>query len=311
MGQLVVVTPPATEPLTLSEVATHCRLDATNQEPAPTSVTVALLSPAAAGNLSVGAYRYLATYVTADGETQAGEVSAVVTVADAGVNGKVAVSAIPIGGSSVTARKLYRTAANGSTYMLLTTIADNTTTIYTDNIADGSLGAGAPTSNTTGDPLLNMLVSAARQHVEAYLKRALITQTFDLHLDRFPCWVLRLPVPIQSVTSITYYDSDGTEQTLAADQYLVDITTQPARITPVFGVVWPITQYRMNAVKVRFVAGYGAASDVPACIKNWMLIRIKTLWDGRDQLTKQLGMPVFEPTWVDSLLDPEVVRSYS
>ena len=310
MSQLVVVTPPTTEPLTLDEVASHCRLDATNQEPAPSAPTAALVSPAAAGNVDNGAHRYLVTYVTADGETQAGIVSSAVTVADKTINGKVLVSGIPLGGSSVTARKLYRTVAAGATYLLLATIADNTTTTYTDNIADSALGAGAPTTNTTGDPLLNMLIQAVRQHAETYLKRPLITQTLDLHLDHFPCWSIKLP-PLQSVTAITYFDSNGVEQTLAADQYLVDSTTQPARITPAYGLVWPVTQWRHNAVKVRFVAGYGAASAVPACIKNWMLIRIKTLWDQRDQLVKQLGMPTFEPAFVDGLLDPETVRSYS
>lgn len=310
MGQLVVVTPPATEPLTISEVTAHCRIDDTNQENAPSAPTAALASPAAPGNVDNGAHRYLVTYVTADGETQAGVASAAVTVADKTVNGQVALTNIPLGGASVTTRKLYRTLAGGTIYALLATIANNTVTTYTDNIADASLGVGAPTANTTGDPMLNMLITAARQHAETYLKRALITQTVDLHLDHFPCWGMSLP-PLQSVTAITYFDSNGVEQTLAADQYLVDSTTQPARITPAFGLVWPVTQYRNNAVKIRFVAGYGAASAVPSCVKNWMLIRIKTLWDQRDQLTKQLGMPVFEPSFVDSLLDPEIVRSYS
>lgn len=311
MGQLVVVTPPATEALTVAEAVAHCLLDDTNQENAPSAPTAALAATPVAGNVDDGAHRYLVTYVTSVGETQAGVASAAVTVADKAVNGQVALTNIPLGGSSVTARKLYRTAAGGTTYALLATITNNTATTYTDNIADASLGVGAPTTNTTGDPMLNMLIQAARQHAETYLKRVLITQTMDLHLDSFPCWTLKMPVPLQSVTAITYFDSNGVEQTLAADQYLLDSTTQPARITPAYGLVWPVTQYRNNAVKVRFVAGYGAASAVPACVKNWMLIRIKTLWDQRDQLTKQLGMPVFEPTWVDTLLDPEIVRSYS
>lgn len=310
MNQIVVVTPPTTEPLTLEEVAAHCRLDETNSEPAPSAPTVALASPAAAGNVDNGAHRYLCTYVTATGETQAGVVSASVVVADKSVNGKVTVTAIPLGGAAVTSRKLYRTAAGGSTYLLLATIADNATTTYTDNIADASLGAGAPTTNTTGDPMLNMLIQAARQHVETYLKRKLITQTLEQHRDSFPCWTITLP-PLQSVVSVKYYDTNGTQRTLAADQYLVDTTTEPARITPAYGIVWPVTQWRNNAVTVQFVAGYGAASAVPACVKNWMLIRIKTLWEQRDQTVKQLGMPVFEPSFVDSLLDPEIVRTYS
>lgn len=311
MAQLVVVTPPTTEALTLAEATEHCQIDDTNQENAPSAPTAALATTPIAGNVDNGAHRYLVTYVTSTGETQAGVASAAVTVADKTANGQVALTGIPLGGASVTARKLYRTLAGGSAYYLVATIANNTATTYTDNIADASLGVGAPTTNTTGDPLLNMLITAARQHAETYLKRKLITQTLDLHLDNFPCWTLRLPVPLQTVTAITYFDSNGVEQTLAADQYLVDSTTEPARITPAFGLVWPVTQYRNNAVKVRFIAGYGAASAVPACVKNWMLVRIKTLWDQRDQLTKQLGMPVFEPAWVDSLLDPEVVRSYS
>lgn len=311
MGQLVVVTPPATEALTIAEAVAHCLLDDTNAEPTPSAPTAALATPAAAGNVDNGAHRYLVTYVTSVGETQAGVASAAVTVADKAVNGQVALTNIPLGGSSVTSRKLYRTLAGGTTYALVATITNNTATTYTDNIADSALGVGAPTTNTTGDPLLNIYIAAAGQHAETYLKRKLVTQTLDLHLDAFPCWTLKMPVPMQSVSAITYFDSNGVEQTLAADQYLVDSTTEPARITPAFGLVWPVTQYRNNAVKVRFVAGYGAASAVPACVKHWIAMRVKTVWDQRDQNTKQLGMPVFEPSWVDSLLDPEVVRSYA
>lgn len=305
----VVVTPPATEPLTLAEAADHCRLDATNQEPAPSAPTAALAATPIAGNVDNGAHRWLCTYVTADGETQAGVVSAAVTVADKTVNGQVELTAIPLGGSSVTSRKLYRTEADGSTYLLLATIANNTATTYTDNIADASLGAGAPTANTTGDPYLNALIAGARQYAEQELRRYLITQTVDAYFHEFPHEDDRrffLP-PLSSVTSITYTDINSVTQTLAASQYVVDSVSRPARIEPAYGVVWPSTLEQMNAVKIRFVAGYGAAVDVPQCIKLWMKIRIKTLWDQRDQNVKQLGMPTFEQSFVDSLLDPERV----
>jgi len=38
-------------------------------------------------------------------------------------------------------RKIYRTVAGGAVYFLVGTIADSTTTTFTDNVADGSLGA--------------------------------------------------------------------------------------------------------------------------------------------------------------------------
>ncbi|MBI3909681.1 MAG: hypothetical protein HY320_01950 [Armatimonadetes bacterium] len=110
----------------------------------------AALAGAGAGNLSAGAYTYKVTYVTAAGETTGGTTSNSVTVVDPGTNGQISLTGIPTSTiADVTARKLYRTTAGGSTYKLLATLNDNTTTTYTDNIADGSLGATVPTSNTT------------------------------------------------------------------------------------------------------------------------------------------------------------------
>jgi hypothetical protein len=63
---------------------------------------------------------------------------------------QIAVSNIPIGSATVTGRKLYRTAANQTPLKLLTTIANNTATTYTDAAADATLGATAPASDTSG-----------------------------------------------------------------------------------------------------------------------------------------------------------------
>jgi len=118
------------------------------QETAPGAPTVAINTTA--GNLN-GTYTYKITFVTAQGETQGGTTSASVSPA----NQQVDLSAIPTGTSGVvTARKIYRTVAGGTQHKLVTTINDNTTTTYTDNIADGSLGANVPTSNTTAAGIL-------------------------------------------------------------------------------------------------------------------------------------------------------------
>jgi hypothetical protein len=57
---------------------------------------------------------------------------------------RVAVSGIAAGAAGTAARKLYRTAVDDSQLKLVTTIADNTTTTYTDSTPDGSLGPNAP-----------------------------------------------------------------------------------------------------------------------------------------------------------------------
>jgi hypothetical protein len=69
------------------------------------------------------------------------------------VSKKVSLSAIPTGGDGVVARMIYRTKAGGSIYYQVVEIDDNTTTTYTDNIADASLVTVMPSTNTTGSSL--------------------------------------------------------------------------------------------------------------------------------------------------------------
>ncbi|MES2126655.1 MAG: hypothetical protein V4463_05230 [Pseudomonadota bacterium] len=309
---LIQISGPATEPLTLAEVKAHLRIDAGNQEPAPVAPVAAL--GAGPGGVDNGAHRYLVTFVTGAGETQAGAHSGAVSVVDKTVNGIVALTAIPLGGSAVTARKLYRTAANGTAYLLLATIANNSATTYNDSSPDSALGAGAPNANTTDDPLLSMLIYSARVAAETITRRALVTQTLELVLDRFPCWEMSIPRPaLQSVTSITYVDTDGATQVLAPTGYLVDPSGEPGRLTPAFGLIWPVTRYQMNAVRVRYVAGYGDASAIPAGIKTWMLMRIATLWENRSEVSIDSRITLVElpADFVDGLLDPYRVEDFA
>lgn len=327
MPSYVLITPPSGEPVTIAEAQAQLRLDEGSVEPSPNAPTVALAFPVAPGNVDNGAHRYLATFVTSTGETQAGTPSAVATVVDKTINGQVVVSSIPLGGSSVTARKLYRTQANGSAYLYHSTIADNTTVSLTDNIADAALGAGAPSANTTGDPLLAMYIAAARVHAEMVTQRQFMTATWKLVLDAFPGMsvsgiagvgegrsfprnaILLNKSPIQSVASIRYMDMSGAWQIMPTTDYVVDISMEPARITPVFGKIWPITLPQIAAIEVTFTAGYGAAANVPMGIKHWILVRVDSLFKNRGETTEVMGklekLPFF-----DGLLDPFTVVTY-
>lgn len=308
---LSLVSAPATEPLTIAEVKAHLRMPDSDGEPAPTGITAALAA-AGAGNVENGAHRYLATFVTADGETDAGTISAAVTVVDKTTNGKVALSAIPLGGSAVTDRYLYRTIAGGTTYLKLAAVGNNTATTYTDNIADASLGVQAPTTNTTADPELVAWITAARQYCETFTHRAFITQTWDLQLDGFP-WGFDAPIaipkpPCASVTSITYVDTDGVTQTWSSALYTLDNPQGPwarvGKIVPAYFQIYPVTRNVPIAATVRFVAGYGAASAVPAPIKSAMKLLIGNWWMNREAAVIARASADILPLGVDALLWP-------
>jgi hypothetical protein len=99
---------------------------------APAAPTVAV-NPTA-GNLN-GSYTYRISYVTAAGETSLSNMSSSVSP----VNQQVTVT-LPIGPAGiVTQRKIFRSLPSGFAWYYIATVADNTTTTYVDNIADGSL----------------------------------------------------------------------------------------------------------------------------------------------------------------------------
>ena len=110
----------------------------------PPSGTI-ITASGAAGNIS-GDVVYRVTFVNAQGETIPGAESVSVEFSSQ----QVLVSSIPTSSDmSVTARKLYRYVPSTGYFRLVTTIGNNTATTYTDNIAEGSLGAIAPFYNTT------------------------------------------------------------------------------------------------------------------------------------------------------------------
>lgn len=99
----------------------------------------------AGGAVTQGAHSYRFTYVLDGVETALSEPP--VTGTAAGSNQTIALANIPTytGPKTCSARKVYRTVADGEHLLqLVTTIADNSTTTYNDTTADGLLGA-APT----------------------------------------------------------------------------------------------------------------------------------------------------------------------
>lgn len=131
-------------------------------------------------------------------------------------------------------------------------------------------------SETARDALILSLIAGATDFAERETGRRLITQTWDYFLDGFPDWGLEVPYPpLASITSIKYIDTAGAEITLAATEYLVDVKSEPGRVTPAYGKTWPSIRSQVNAVTIRFVCGYGLHAAVPERVRNAQLLHIE------------------------------------
>ena len=156
--------------------------------------------------------------------------------------------------------------------------------------------------------LIVALIGAARQHVESFTRRKLITQTWDYQIDQFPSDAIVVPLaPVASVTSITYLDTAGATQTWSSSNYRTDLPSGPwaqrPRIEPGYGLSYPLTYGVMNAVAVRCVVGYGStASTVPAAIRAAMKILIGHWFEHREPvvtgtIVAQMPMSVNALLW--------------
>jgi uncharacterized phiE125 gp8 family phage protein len=166
---------------------------------------------------------------------------------------------------------------------------------------------------TSDDTLINLLISAARRYGETITGRSFITQQWRLTLDGWASGLddslyslIELPRgDVQRVDQITYLDMSRVQQTLDLSTVAQDLSINPARLTPIFGTVWPPALPQIAAVKIDYTTGYGdSAASVPEGIRQWMLVRISTLYEHREEVEVVSRGKVEPMPFVDSLLDP-------
>lgn len=133
------------------------------------------------------------------------------------------------------------------------------------------------------DVLLMSYIAATTKYIENYLSRALITQTWDYFLDEFSNEIELPAPPLQSVTSVSYIDTDGNTQVLSGSVYDVDTSVEPGVVRLAYGQSWPAIRSTPNAVIIRFIAGYGdTETSIEAPIKQAALLLIGHFYENRE-----------------------------
>jgi len=132
------------------------------------------------------------------------------------------------------------------------------------------------------DDMVDEIIQSAREYVEYILQRQLMQATYELYFDEFPDEILLPRAPVQSITSVNYIATDGSDYTEFTNKS-TDLISEPARIQPAYNYSWPSTKAVMNAVKVEFVAGYADADSVPERFKNAMKLYITHMFYNRGE----------------------------
>ena len=145
-------------------------------------------------------------------------------------------------------------------------------------------------SDNARDAMITANIVAARNWAEIYTRKAFITQTWLHYRDSFvnytsqggldlfkfydsqklsgpvagyPQEKIYLLGPLQSVTSVKYYDTNGALQTVDPSIYFVDTANDTIVLNP--NKSWPVTYARDNSVIIEYISGY---TSVPEDIKT-------------------------------------------
>lgn len=136
-------------------------------------------------------------------------------------------------------------------------------------------------------------IATARHWIEDRCNMTLLTTTWQLTLDRFPCRTtasaydrdrIELPrCPVQSVSSIAYVDEDGTTQTFAAASYSLDNAGDTdASVGPIYDGEWPDVRDQRNAVTVTYIAGYTLPGNVPPQFRHAIKLLVGHWYENRE-----------------------------
>lgn len=166
------------------------------------------------------------------------------------------------------------------------------------------------------DAMIEGMISSARTYAEEFTGLSLAIKTYELALDQFPEFdEIQLDMaPVIDITSVSYIDEDLVQQSILDADFVLDSYQKPAWLLPAIDFDWPATGSVINAVKIRYRAGYVPTPDsdeplallLPSAIKGAMLLLLADLYENRGQTIP--GSVSELPVGVQGLLRPYRVR---
>jgi len=140
------------------------------------------------------------------------------------------------------------------------------------------------------DDYIAALVASARRLVQSRTGMRLFTQTIEIRADRWADFdtsgksILSLRTsPIQSVTSVKYYNTDDIDTTYPDTSYWEDLTGVPARIQIKNTADLPSLNSRIGNVRIRAVAGWATVGEIPEPFKTAIKLLVGHWYSTREE----------------------------
>jgi uncharacterized phiE125 gp8 family phage protein len=130
------------------------------------------------------------------------------------------------------------------------------------------------------DDLIAALIAAARIHIEAETRRALMTQTWRLVFDHWPRSgrIDVRPAPLRNFVAARVYDFAGVAHTVDPQAFIVDTASSTIAFAP-----WSLTQpgRALAGIEIDVSVGFGDADDVPEPLQQAVRLLVAHWYENR------------------------------
>lgn len=146
------------------------------------------------------------------------------------------------------------------------------------------------------DAFLEQLCSAACDLIEQDTGLVLAQAEYELVYHALP-QAIELPIRPVSSAEIEYRDQDGVWQSLPSAQWLILAPRYAPTITPRHGVSWPAVHGDPDSVRVRCVAGFESASEIPPRARQAVLLLVGHWFAQRDPVQPAVNPQALPPAY--------------
>ena len=148
-------------------------------------------------------------------------------------------------------------------------------------------------------------INSAITEAQGITNRQFASATYEMYLSNFPGENFKFQKnPVQEIVSIEYMDINGVYEAIDSTLYYLFHEYEVGKI--VFNTT-PNVQMRNHkkAVRITFKSGY--TTNFPADLRQWLKVRVSTLYEFREELTA--GVSIAKNNHVDLILQRYRIRS--